>query len=58
MGQQKDEGTNEENEEKKEEEEEVEEAGVEETREGRQRQGGGNFLGVRSRTKGARNVRL
>lgn len=57
VGRQENEETDEEDEEKKE-EEVVEEAGVEETREGRQRQGGGNFLGARSRTKGARNVRL
>lgn len=46
MGRQEDEGADEEDEEKKEKEEVVEEAGVEETREGRQRQGGGNFLGL------------
>lgn len=57
VGRQKDEGANEEDVEKKE-EEKGEEAGVEKTREGRQHQGGGNFLGARSWTKGARNVRL
>lgn len=58
---QEDEGADEEDEEKKEEKEEGEEekeAGVLETKEGRLRQGGGSFPGARSRTKGARNVRL